>query len=47
MSAPAEVIGTMALGSLLPSTVPRSWLYLLALVGFALLFRKQIRRMLR
>lgn len=47
MSAPAEVIGTMALGSLLPLAVPRSWLYLLALIGFGLLFRKQIRRMLR
>lgn len=47
MSAPAEVLGTMAIGSLLPSSVPRTWLYALALIGFGLLFRKQIRRMLR
>lgn len=47
MSAPAEVIGTMALGSLLPSHLPRVWLYALAFVGVGFLFRKQIRRMLR
>lgn len=42
-----ETVGQIALGSLLPSVVPRPLLYVAAIGAAAWLLRKQIRRFLR